>query len=304
MSRLYRTLHLAYVKDYMWLIVVLGLVCFATLIIYMWIRSRKEHYSNYSNNKILSEKKAAIIVEPRKHKLLAPVLKNFNARLDSSWDMYIFHGNSNKEYVEESVADIIKYDKRKIILKSLNTDNLSAEQYNKLFKDPAFWNQIDAEHILVFQTDAVSCANSQQSIDSFLKYGYIGCSSGNAIGVHPASFWGGDDVWLGKGSMKNYPFYGVGGLSLRKKSFTLDCIAKMTEYHEEFPEDVFYSICVARPENKDICPQRAEEIQDFCTQGSYNEQHDSWGAHKTNDTISESSTFYEFCPEAKILFNP
>lgn len=280
------------------------LVILIVFIAYIWFfykRTRsKEYYYNSVND---TGKKAAIIVEPRKHPLLISVLDNFHARLDTSWDMYVFYGNSNAEYAKEAIS-AIKRDgsKRRIISKSLDTDNLSAEQYNKLFKDPAFWNQIDAEHILVFQTDAVSCANSQQSIDSFLKFGYIGCSSGSAIGVHPASYWGGNDRWFGKGSMKKYPFYGVGGLSLRKKSFTLDCITKMSEYPAEFPEDVFYSICVERPENKDMCPQRVEEIQDFCTQGSYDNQHKSWGAHKTNETIPESSSFYEFCPEAKIIF--
>lgn len=276
-----------------------GIIVF---LLFLFLRNKQRPKEYYTNIEQYTGKKAAIIVEPRKHPLLQHILENFHARLDSSWDMYIFHGTSSKAYANDAIAGIKRNGRRRIFLKSLGSDNLSGDQYNKLFKDPSFWDQIDAEHILVFQTDAVSCANSRHSIDSFLRFGYIGCSSGKAIGVHPTSYWGGEDVWFGKGSMRKYPFYGVGGLSLRRKSFALDCIRKMSEFPADFPEDVFYSICLKRPENKDIRPQSAGEIQNFCTQGSYDDQHKSWGAHKTNQSLSESSAFYGFCPEAKILF--
>jgi hypothetical protein len=248
------------------------------------------------------DKKAMIIVEPREHPLLKTVLANFHKRMDHSWDLYIFHGDSNKAYTESAAQDIIDEKTRAVFIKSIHKNNLTADEYNVLFKDPSFWNMIDAEHILVFQTDAVTCKNSSFSVDDFLKYGYIGCSNtANAIGVHPESLWGGSDRWMGKGNMKDYPFYGVGGLSFRKKSFTLKCIRDMSEYPDSFPEDVFYSICVEKPENKHICPEGTEALMNFCTQGHSN-PNKSWGAHKTNVHISKNDPFYEYCPEANILF--
>lgn len=248
------------------------------------------------------DKKAMIIVEPREHRHLKSVLTNFHKRMDPAWDLYIFHGDSNKSFAEAAASDIIDEKTRNVFIKSIHKNNLTALEYNALFKDPAFWNEIDAENILIFQTDAVTCKNSTFSIDDFLKYGYIGCShTPNAFGARADTLWGGPDHWMGKASMQEYPFYGVGGLSLRKKSFILKCIKDMPEYPETFPEDVFYGICVEKPENKHMCPEGSEALMNFCTQGHSN-PNKSWGAHRSNDLISKDDPFYEYCPEAKILF--
>ena len=45
----------------------------------------------------------AVIIEPRKHKALQFVLKNFLENLDINWNIIIFHGNLNKEYIENII---------------------------------------------------------------------------------------------------------------------------------------------------------------------------------------------------------
>ncbi len=274
------------------------LVCLVIIayIIYKCYNAAK--YPIYENFQSVS--KAMIIVEPRKHKLLKTVIANFDNRMDASWDLYVFHGRQNKTEAKEAINNI---NKRNVFLKELDYDNISADEYNELFKDEDFWNQINAEHILVFQTDAVTCSKSTHSIDEFLQYGYIGCSANNEIiGVHPNSPWySGPDTWLNKSKMKDYSFYGIGGLSLRKKSFMLKCIKRMP-YPKTFPEDVYYSECVKEFEDASLRPESANTLMNFCAQYSYSPDNKSWGAHKTNASIPLSDPFYEYCPEAKVLF--
>ena len=64
-----------------------------------------------------------------------------------------------------------------IIYSILQTDNLARKEYNELFKSLSFWNQIDAEYIQIMQTDSALCKNSRYTLDNFIQFPYIGCSS-------------------------------------------------------------------------------------------------------------------------------
>jgi len=226
-------------------------------------------------------KKAMVIVEPREHILLKSVIENFHKHMSIDWDLYVFHGKSHKHFAEISTLNIKG---RKVHLLPLDTDNLTADEYNYLLRQETFWNKVDAEHILVFQTDTVVCGNSLNKISSFLGYSYVGCPYDDKIvGKHPK--------W------NNGSFYGIGGLSIRKKSFMMECIKNNPNLEEKYPEDVLFSKCVKdKNENIDI-----STLNNFCTQHIYSK--DSFGAHKVNVDLSkkEKNHFYAFCPEAKIL---
>jgi len=236
----------------------------------------------YIITKYITKRKAMVIVEPRKHKLLKQVIDNFNTHMDSSWDLYVFHGKSHKEFATLSTKTITK---RNVYLFPLDTDNLNADQYNYLLKQASFWNKVNAEHILVFQTDTVVCGKSIYNINSFLKYPYVGCPFDNTtVDNHP--IWG------------DYPFYGIGGLSIRKKSFMMDCIRRNPNVENNYAEDIFFSKCVKDSNIKSIT---IDVLNQFCTQHTYTKN--SFGAHKVNVDLQkeEKQSFYSFCPEAKIL---
>ena len=226
-------------------------------------------------------KKAMMIVEPRKHPDLAHVLQNFDTHMDSSWDLYVFHGASAGSFLDSIVRGLSK--SRKVYLIPLSTDNLTANEYNKLFKNESFWNNIDAEDILVFQTDTALCSKSPFRIDRFRRYGYLGCSNKkDSIGFHK-------QVWA-----KEFPFYGIGGLSFRKKSFMLNCIRNNPNVDPDYAEDVFYSEHIHK-ENSSLKPESADVLCDFCTQHYFNSM--SFAAHKTKILKPEDKdAFYSlFC---------
>jgi hypothetical protein len=228
-------------------------------------------------------KKALVIVEPRKHPMLKYVCENFDKNMCKSWDLYVFHGKSAGQYAKDATAEIKG---RRIHLIPLETDNLDADGYNALFKKLDFWNQVDAENILVFQTDAVICSASEFKIQDFMKYDYIGCGSyAGAIGNKK-------EVWA-RDYSKGNSFYGVGGLSFRKNSFQKQCIKNYPGIAADYPEDVFFSNCVEHSINK---PESAEVLANFCTQDTFVKK--GFGAHKTW-TMKNPENFYNFCPAAR-----
>jgi len=241
------------------------------------------HYSGFLYSKAL------VIVEPRKHEHLQYVCENFDKNMCKSWDLYVFHGKSagSALHAQDATANIKG---RKVHLIPLETDNLDAKGYNALFKSMNFWNQVNAENILVFQTDAVLCGASEFKIRDFMKYDYIGCGSfAGAIGNKK-------QVWANEYSKDN-SFYGIGGMSFRKNSFQKQCIKKYPAIAADYPEDVFYSNCVEDSPNK---PESAEVLANFCTQDSFVKR--SFGAHNTWYMKKEHrEPFYAFCPAAEIL---
>lgn len=258
-------------------IFILGLICLCIIILNIWLYTITN---------------AMVIVEPRQHELLQYVCENYDANMDSSWDLYVFHGKSNGDFAKESTRNIKK---RNVYLLPLDTDNLNADQYNELFKQASFWNRVKAENILVFQTDSVLCPSSKYNIYNFTKYDYIGCESFNGVLGNVLGAWGNRDPEEYK---KNH-FYGVGGLSFRTKSFMMQCIRNNPDIKPTFPEDVFFSNCVAKSNRR---PTDATQLAQFCSQRLFSQE--SFGAHKVTEMKKKNGDkhlqkFLQYCPAAK-----
>jgi hypothetical protein len=148
------------------------------------------------------KKYTAFIIEPRKHKALEFVLKNFLRNLSNEWSFIIFHGNLNKEYVQNIVDTKLSKYKNRITLKSIHKDNIGTSEYSKLLTTKSFYEQIPTEIFLIFQTDSMIIPKNKDNILQFLDYDYVGA---------PVFF---RDV-------------GNGGLSLRRKSKMLEILDKV-----------------------------------------------------------------------------
>lgn len=168
------------------------------LIILLYILYINSNYENFENSKY-----TAIIVEPRKHKALKFVLTNILENLNSDWDIIVFHGNLNKEYIKNIINNNLINYKNRITLVNLNIDNLNISDYNKLLKTKNIYNYIPTEMFLVFQTDSIILKENKEQIYNFIDYDYVGAP---------------------------WPFInneiGNGGFSLRRKSKMLEIIEK------------------------------------------------------------------------------
>jgi len=173
--------------------------------------------SFYKKVETFEQKYTAIIVEPRKHPALRYVLNNFCTNLSDDWQFIIFHGNLNKEFVEEIIDDDLQKYKDKIKLIDLHVDNLQISDYNKLFKSLEFYDNIPTETFLVFQTDSIICSENKEKLKEFLHYDFVGAP------------WKEGD---GGTEVRN------GGLSLRKKSKMIEIL--QNKPGDDMNEDVYF----------------------------------------------------------------
>ena len=210
----------------------------------------------------------AIIVEPREHPALEFVLNNFVSNLSDEWNIIVFHGNKNIDFLKKIIENNLH---TRISLINLQVDNLTINDYNNLFmKSTILYDNIPTETFLVFQTDTIIFEKHKHLINDFLKYDYVGAPIKH----------------------NKTPWVGNGGLSLRKKSKMLEIMNN--EPYQNIPEDFFFSL----PTSVSIYKPSINKAKFFSVEAIFNEV--SFGCHQIwiNDKYNELCEMY---PEAKEL---
>ena len=235
-------------------------------------------YRYLSNKKINNGIYTAIIIEPREHKALEFVLENFINNLNNKWNIIVFHGNKNINYINNIIKNNIKIDKNRIKLINLNVDNLTINDYNKLLKTKSFYDNIPTEIFLIFQTDSMICSDYKDYIYKFIKYDYVGAP------------------WINE-------IVGNGGLSLRKKSKMLEIIEENDLSNNKSNEDIVFS------DNDDSLKQlyinkpTFEEAKEFSIEHVFSDKsfgiHKAWKFH-TDENLDKINNF---CPGFNDLVN-
>ena len=64
----------------------------------------------------MENKYTAIIIEPIEHKALGFVLNNFLENLDDNWNIIIYHGNKNIEFVNTIIDTKLNKYKKEYLL--------------------------------------------------------------------------------------------------------------------------------------------------------------------------------------------
>jgi hypothetical protein len=117
--------------------------------------------------------KVALIVEPRQHIHLAPVIVQM-AGMYPEWLIYLYHGTANGAFVRTHPDLEPLIDSGALVLFPLAVANLTSRMYNAMFISPIFWETVNAQHALVFQTDVWICEQPSSDINDFLKYDFVG----------------------------------------------------------------------------------------------------------------------------------
>ena len=147
-----------------------------------------------------------VIVEPRKHKFLELVVRNAMHFLrEGTWNLTIFCGSNNEEYVR----NLLPAWKYRVV--NLGIDNMTADEHNLLLRQKSFWQAIPEEHILITQTDACML---RDGIEKFLYFDFIGAFTLNPYEQAPLT----NAVSVGFN----------GGFSLRQKSTMLECLQRVS----------------------------------------------------------------------------
>ncbi len=215
----------------------------------------------------------AVIVEPRLHKYLKPVIDNMLRNINDNICIQVFHSKINEQFLRNNYEKLIN--NNKIILTLLeNVNNLTIRQYNLLLTSKEFWNKINKEIILIFQTD--SCVVRHMNTFDFtpyLDYGFIGAPC-------------------------RRPPWQNGGFSIRKKSLALKAI-ESSKIKITYNEDKFFSYV-----NNNICKPSTYELGNaFSVEQYYNEN--PFGLHKAWKYLSKENwqTLKNKFPEINLTFD-
>ena len=212
----------------------------------------------------------AIIIEPREHKALEFVVKNAFENLSNDWNIIIFHGNKNIQYVNNIVNNILDNTSR-IKTHNLNIDNLSRSDYSRLLMKKDFYDNIPTETFLVFQTDSMIFPQNKDYVNNFLQYDYVG------------AYW------------PHLNNIGNGGFSLRKKSKMIEIIETEDKPDDDnYPEDVFFAL----PKKVSLYKPSNDESRSFSFEGNF--WPDSFGCHQP--WLQDKNLVFQHYPEAEELY--
>ncbi|QSZ36610.1 hypothetical protein DSL72_006490 [Monilinia vaccinii-corymbosi] len=126
---------------------------------------------------ITTSDKVAVIIETRRSGNIIPLILHFSAVLGPTWPLLIYTSAENFGSFSTSAALRRHQASGRIMVRPLapgtwfnNWDSVSAFLTTRwLWEDLA-----PAEHILLFQSDSMLCANAARSVDDFLEYDLIG----------------------------------------------------------------------------------------------------------------------------------
>lgn len=218
-----------------------------------------------------------VIVETRRHPALEFVVLNFSKTLKIP--IQLFHGRGNLEFIMSSAISALVTEGR-VRLVQLEADKLSARSYNALLMTQDFWTLIGGRtKVLMFQTDAIACEQSDYGLSDFLSFDYIGSK------------------WPRERPVGLLLDGGNGGLSLRDWKKSYECLVRFPPQDWTGGEDGYFAF------HMDLIGANVGRDADcarFCTQ--YEFLCKSLGAHKISDLDEASrAAFLEYCKEAELL---
>jgi hypothetical protein len=224
-----------------------------------------------------ADKYAVMMVEPR-DKDLYIILESVEKQLTPEWEFYFFGSDVNEGVVRRWFT---KNSKRKLHFFKIPSKFMIGKtnlEYSKFLENPWIWKTIKAENILLVQTDAALCDHGKINPKQFTQFPYIGCAYSGEHGM--------DSWWKYKN--KNTYFYGVGGLSMRKRSFMMSCIKNNIDDGVGVPEDVFFSTCLGEAVNRPELKPNAKDMHKLCSETNYDKKYGrpTFSVHKPGLSMS------------------
>ena len=174
------------------------------------LRKQTDHLRE-SGQRVMNSKandRCAVIVEPRQHPFLEPVIRNVMHFLSAGWNLRVYCGTDNESWLKDK---LVGWDVHYV---NMGVKNLNADLHNKLLIRRSFWQGIDEEKVLVFQTDSFML---RSGIEKFFDYDYIGAFTLNPYEQAPLD--------PHKTGMTLGMFNG--GFSLRNRSAMIECTEKI-----------------------------------------------------------------------------
>jgi len=119
--------------------------------------------------------KLAVIIDPRYDDLMLSVIKNFMFHLNhSGWNFLVVSHASHQDRVRADLPGVSFMPIDAAFLEDGHKPNMSIDSYNRILMDRDLWRALNAEHILIFQTDCYMFKMFDES--KYLPYDYVGAN--------------------------------------------------------------------------------------------------------------------------------
>ncbi|KAG9228189.1 hypothetical protein BJ875DRAFT_500933 [Amylocarpus encephaloides] len=164
--------------------------------------------------------KVALLIENRSNPIIAPLILHFMSVVPPDWRFQFMGSLESVEFVNTSraIRDQVESGKLDLTYIPSNMTTGSQEEISTFLTTLWLYETVlrPAEWLLVFQTDSMLCANSRQTLNSWLQYDWVGAP------------WSPDAR-----------FGGNGGLSLRRVSKIVEVLRNQKRAPNTEPEDVW-----------------------------------------------------------------
>ncbi|ELR02479.1 hypothetical protein GMDG_05528 [Pseudogymnoascus destructans 20631-21] len=166
--------------------------------------------------------RVGLLIENRPNPILAPLMLHFMTVVPPEWRFRFMGSPKSVASINQShaIREQVRIGKLDLTLIPENMTTSSQEEISVFLTTLWVYEQLlrPAEHLLVFQTDSMLCANARQSINEWLDFDWVGAP------WHPDGKWGGN-----------------GGLSLRRVAPIIEILKHQVRGHRGGPEDVWLS---------------------------------------------------------------
>jgi hypothetical protein len=242
----------------------------------------------YATPSQYNPRKVALLIENRPSPHLIPLLLHFTAVIPRDWRVNFMGSDESLAWVKQSTAVQNQVDAGKMDLTHIprNMSVAGTEQISVFLTNLWVYETLlaPAEWLLVFQTDSMLCGNTEQSLNDWLEYDWVGAP------------WSLRD----KGG-------GNGGLSLRKVSSIIEILKHQVRLPKSDPEDVWLSNRLSQRIGAKVANGTQENAfsgemiwserpMGYHLGGSGKILHSgSWGTPEKREYI------YQWCPEIKMI---
>ncbi len=168
-------------------------------------------------------KYAAVVVETREYPNLGEIIFDHMKRLPEDFSLYVFYGYGNKDFLKNEIkyfdskmkeqfgkTFVSEYDFHMINIEANDFYINDQNGYNKLLTSVWFWDQINADQVLIFQPDSKILTKDRNIIRQFIDYDYIGAPwTFQQHGGNGGLSW--RTVWTMKHIISKFPYNPVLG---------------------------------------------------------------------------------------------
>jgi hypothetical protein len=130
--------------------------------------------------------KAAVIIETRFRTNLIPLILHFSTVLGPTWPILVYTSAESVGLFSASAA-LSRYLHSGVIQIRILPQTIlftNSDSVNAFMTKPWLWESLaPAEHILIFQSDSMLCANAARSVEDFFEYDFVGAPIAAHLGV-------------------------------------------------------------------------------------------------------------------------